>query len=279
MDTRFLSTLIGVIQHGSFAGAARVQGLTAAAVAQRVRALEAEIGTNLVTRSGHAVVPTAAGRAILPRAQRILHETTQLAGDIAPDGLGGSLRLGAISTSLADHVPAIVERFAVRAPNAELIIVPGSSLQLYEAVRKDEIDIAFIVKPPFALPKALSLTHIADQPLVLAVNASLASQNLQLLLQTEPLLIYDRSSWGGRIAWDALIQMEPAPRIRCELDAPETIATLVANGLGIAILPRWQGLSNVPGVRLIPLGSGERQIVAISSASPKLPALNALCLP
>jgi DNA-binding transcriptional LysR family regulator len=43
MDIRFLESLIAVVETGSIAGAARLQYLTAAAVSQRIQALEKEI--------------------------------------------------------------------------------------------------------------------------------------------------------------------------------------------------------------------------------------------
>ena len=52
MDTQFLESFVMVVEHGSVAEAARRLNLTAAAVTQRIRALEREIGTALVSRSG-----------------------------------------------------------------------------------------------------------------------------------------------------------------------------------------------------------------------------------
>ncbi len=45
MDTEFLESFVKVVEHGSVAEAARRLNLTAAAVTQRIRALEREIGT------------------------------------------------------------------------------------------------------------------------------------------------------------------------------------------------------------------------------------------
>ena len=47
MNTAFLQSFVTVVEHGSIAEAARRLNLTAAAVAQRIHALESEIGTRL----------------------------------------------------------------------------------------------------------------------------------------------------------------------------------------------------------------------------------------
>jgi DNA-binding transcriptional LysR family regulator len=58
MDSHFLESFVMVVDNGSIAEAARRLNLTAAGVAQRIRALESEIGTRLVFRFGRSVRPT-----------------------------------------------------------------------------------------------------------------------------------------------------------------------------------------------------------------------------
>ena len=78
MDTRFLETFVAVVENGSIAEAARRLNLTAAAVAQRIQALQDEIGVALLSRSGRTVRPTEAGTAILGRARDFLVEVRDL---------------------------------------------------------------------------------------------------------------------------------------------------------------------------------------------------------
>ena len=65
MDTQFLESFLLVVEHGSVAEAARRLSLTPAGVTQRLKALEAELGMALVSRSGRTVRPTEAGWSIL----------------------------------------------------------------------------------------------------------------------------------------------------------------------------------------------------------------------
>src|SRR5262245_47184468 len=89
MDTRFLESLVTVADSGSLAEAARRLNLTPAGVAQRIRALESEIGTPLVFRSGRAVRPTEAAAAILNRARGLLGELRDLKSIAASGELSG----------------------------------------------------------------------------------------------------------------------------------------------------------------------------------------------
>ena len=99
MDTRFLESFVAVVEQGSLAEAARRLHLTSAAVAQRIRALESEIGVRLLFRSGRTVRPTRSGAAILGHARNFVGQVRDLKSIAAHDTPSGELRLGAIIKS------------------------------------------------------------------------------------------------------------------------------------------------------------------------------------
>lgn len=87
MDIRFLESLIAVVETGSIAGAARKQWLTAAAVSQRIKALEQELECSLLYRSAHSAKPTEACYNLLPRARKLVQDVQGLKDDIDHTGL------------------------------------------------------------------------------------------------------------------------------------------------------------------------------------------------
>ncbi len=87
MDIRFLESLVAVVEGGSISAAARVQGLTATAISQRIRTLEAEFGADLLIRSGHRASPTKACLNLLPRARNLILETAMLKRDFGSNAL------------------------------------------------------------------------------------------------------------------------------------------------------------------------------------------------
>ncbi|MFO7576410.1 MAG: LysR family transcriptional regulator [Pelovirga sp.] len=80
MDTRYLKTLITVVEAGSFSKAATVLHLTQSAVSQRIKFLEETYGAPLFDRSGPIPVLTEAGRTVLESAQRMLDIEASLLG-------------------------------------------------------------------------------------------------------------------------------------------------------------------------------------------------------
>src|SRR5450830_1344229 len=167
MDTRYLKSLIAVVDCGSIADAARTEGLTAAAVSQRIQALERDFGFALLSRVGHAAKASDACLGLLPRARHIVREVGLLAGDADPVGLSGTLRIGAISTVLTGLMPAALLTLTQQAPGIKPAILPGTSRALYQSLQAGELDAAILVAPPFALPKMMRAVALRKEGLVL----------------------------------------------------------------------------------------------------------------
>ncbi|WP_288960821.1 LysR family transcriptional regulator [uncultured Sulfitobacter sp.] len=252
MDTRFLITVLSVADSGSFAASARQLNLTPAAVVQRVRAIESQLGVTLFARRGQRVSPTAACIALLPGLRRVVDVVDSLISDLDPTGLSAPVRLGAIATALTDNIPGVLVRFAGRAPNAQLTIIPGTSRELFRQVNDGQIDAAFLVRPEIDLPKSLDCVVLEQQPFVLITQKDDVRTREQILTES-PALIYDTASWGGKIALPWLKKNVPQDRILCELDALETIVAAVTKGLGYAVIPNWKGMPGTGNIQKIAL--------------------------
>jgi len=240
LDSRYLKSLLAVVDRGSIAEAARAEGLTAAAIGQRIQAIERELDVVLLSRAGHAAQPTPACISLLPRARRIVFEMTQLSNDARGDALHGTLRVGAISTALTGLLPGALRRLTALASGIKPVIMPGTSRDLYKALQAREVDAAIMVAPPFVLPKHVQSTVLRVEPLVF-LSASTIEGEVDALLQTRPYIRYDPEAWGGRHAARYLDEHGLTPTVLCDLDALETIAMLVADGMGVSLVPQWSG--------------------------------------
>jgi len=69
-----MSTLVGVVDAGSFSAASRALGIPLATVSRRVTELETHLGTSLLTRTTRKLALTDAGEAYIASARRILDE-------------------------------------------------------------------------------------------------------------------------------------------------------------------------------------------------------------
>jgi DNA-binding transcriptional LysR family regulator len=239
MDTRFLESFVTVVEHGSIAEAARRLNLTPAAVAQRIRALEREFGTPLLSRSGRTVRPTEAGAKIIGRSRQFLQEARDLKAHATNDTTAGELRLGAIATALNSMLPDILALLAKQYPQLGVYVVPGTSDSLYPQVQNGDLDAAIIVEPEFAISKTCGWRVLREEPLVVLTPASMPVSDPHAALESQPFIRYDRNARGGRIADNYLRQAGIQPQDRFELTSLTAIALLVDRGLGVSLVPDW----------------------------------------
>jgi DNA-binding transcriptional LysR family regulator len=258
MDTRFLESFVAVVEQGSLAEAARRLNLTSAAVAQRIRALESEIGARLLFRSGRTVRPTKAGAAILVHARDFIGRIRDLKSIAADDTPSGELRVGAVQTAKAGLLPDILSGMAKKYPRVKIHIVGDMPTPLYAKVLSGELDAAVIVKPPFPIPKACDWRVLRKEPLIVLTPASTSIRDPHVALASEPFIRLDRTGWAGRLVDGYLRHARIRPSERFELDGLEAIAIMVDRGLGVSLVPDWsppwpEGLSlrklPVPGDR------------------------------
>lgn len=239
MDIVFLQSFVSVVDGGSIAEAARRLNVTPSALAQRLGSLEAELGYRLVMRAGRTVQPTPAGLAILPHARRLIDGVRDLRAIAACDQPEGQLLIGATATSLTGLLPGILRLLRERYPGISTFVRPGSSADLYQDLIKGELDAALMVEPIFELPKSTGWLTLREEPLLLIAAERLGEQSAMDLLNTHPFIRYDRNQWGGQIVDRFLRKYAPEVKEWLELDALDAIATLVDQGLGVAIVPDW----------------------------------------
>ncbi|MEC8197172.1 MAG: LysR substrate-binding domain-containing protein, partial [Pseudomonadota bacterium] len=117
------------------------------------------------------------------------------------------------------------------------------------------------------LPRA-GLPHLYLRPSVLAEQKEETAHPVQEPVGAEadlPFLLYARAAWGGAACHRLLQQRFGAPRVLCEMDALETIAQLVEDGVGRAVVPEWAGLQRRhPDAQFTPLGGVTRQVGLLS---------------
>ena len=68
METRYLNTLVAVVETGTFSKASESLHITQSAVSQRIKFLEEHFGQQLLDRSGQRLALTAAGQLVFNKA-------------------------------------------------------------------------------------------------------------------------------------------------------------------------------------------------------------------
>ncbi|PMS15463.1 LysR family transcriptional regulator [Trinickia dabaoshanensis] len=249
-----LKTFLAVVRHGTFARAGGQIGLTQSAVSAQIQRLEDELGFALFDRTGRSANLNAAGKRTFEVAQELFEVYARLATQGAASESRGLLRVGAITSVQSSLLVDAIQRFRAASPGWRIRVSPGVSLNLLAQVDSGELDLAVIIKPPFALPSELKWHLLASEAFVLLVPRKLAQEPWRALLAREPLIRYDRNSFGGRLVDRFLKRMRINVDDVVELDELQGIVGLVTAGVGIAIVPRAATLHIPSSVRTLTLG-------------------------
>ena len=253
---RELKTFIAVTRYGTFAAAGMHTGLTQSAVSAQIRNLEQTLGIRLFDRTGRQALLNAAGQRALPMAREMLDIFARMAVSEDVSDFRGELKIGAVATVQTGLLPQALLRLRQQAPLLEAKLVPGVSLNLLSQVDTGEVDLAIVIKPPFELPKELSIQVIRKEPFVLIVPAQLEGDDPLQLLAEHAHVRYDRNSFGGRLVTRFLREQQLDVHVALELDELEAIVKMVECGLGVSLLPEaglW--LEQGAKVRIIRLGA------------------------
>jgi DNA-binding transcriptional LysR family regulator len=256
-----LRTLIAISRYGTFSAAGGKVGLTQAAVSGQMKRLEDSIGFPLFDRTRRSAVLNADGARVLARAKAIVALVDAL-GDPEVDAISGTLKLGAIASLQSSLLARAVARFRDRFLGMKVQIVPGLSINLVDRVDNGDLDLAIMIRPPFALPEELVWQRLAVEPYALAVPSTVSSEDWREILRTEPLMRYDQLSLGGREV-DRFVRELPFP-VAHSMEVPvQSMLPMVQNGLGVALIPLAEAHLPLPvGVRAIQLRGAklEREI-------------------
>lgn len=250
-----LRTFIAVTRHGTFAAAGERLGLTQSAVSSQIKRLEESLGFALFDRTRRAATLNEAGATTLARAEELITLFGKL-GDL-PDqgGDGGLLRIGAIASVQSSLLPRALVPLRQKYPTLRLSLVPGVSMHLMDQLDAGEIDMAVTIRPPFGLLPELNWQTLVREPFMLLAPAALKGKDWRKLLQAQAFLRYDRKSFGGRLVERFLRDMQISVNESIELDDIQGLVQLVAQGLGVALVPMVQSPDPLPAtVRAVSLG-------------------------
>ncbi len=235
-----LRTLVTIVDHGSFAEAARVLHLAAPTVSLHIADLEARAGTPLLSRTRARVRPTAIGETLVNRARRLLNDAEQVLEDVQRQvqGLTGRVRLGASTGAIAHLLPQALEVLGQQHPGIDIQIAILTSKETMAKLVDGALDIGLVALPQPAV-RGVEIRPWRRDPIVafLPANWQYPERITPRWLAAQPLILNDASTHLSRLTaeWFAAAGQNPAPRIH--LNYNDAIKSLVAAGYGATLLP------------------------------------------
>lgn len=280
LDLHSIRIVRAIAEHGTISAAARALGYSQPAISQHLRRSEARLGTPLVIRSGRGVRLSEAGQVVARHAVAITSALDAASGDLAElVGLAaGTVRVAAFPTASSTLVPRLLASMRQRHPGITVGYVEAEPPEAIAMLRDGAVDLAIT----FAYPGDRSDPHrpadvslesvpLFTEPVVLAIpdRHALADRHQVALAD----LAEERWIAGCPLCRGHLLAACEAvgvtPNIELETDNAIAVLTLVAAGLGVALLPQL-ALATAP----VPQGATVRSTTPSSDRSIQLVVQN-----
>lgn len=246
LDPKRLAVLAAVIRTGSMSEAARELQYSPAAVSQHVAALERQVGVALLIRHARGVRPTAAG-ALLARHAGAVADRLELAErELAEllDGRGGTVELGIFASATVGALPSALSWFARRHPRVRVAVSEYDAVPSVEALRAGTLDVALTFDTPDAPELDRSGLEVVavgrDAMLALLPAADPRADEDEIALgdlRHEPWIL-PRGDTCARLVERSCRREGFEPRVTLTTDDHAAARSLVAEGMGVALVPQ-----------------------------------------
>lgn len=259
IELRHLTYFVTLAEELHFGRAAERVGIAQAALSQQIKLLEDRLGTKLFNRTTRRVALTAAGETFLWHAHEILggfkravSHTRAITGETP-----GRIVVGGVHVAMSHYLPAIIAEFRRDWPAVIVDVVPLGTAEQLRTLESGAINIAFI--RPTEQSGFMQMERIASEGFVAALpndhrlaakpDLCLADFAGEDLIGYAPIL---GASYSGLIM-DALRRAGVHPKAVQECTHTLSVTTLVASGLGVAIVPSWVRFMASPWLTYRPL--------------------------
>jgi len=276
LDLHRLRLLLEFAERGTIAATASALGYTPSAVSQQLATLEREAGAQLLDRTARAAELTEAGLRLAAHAAEILALVEAAEADLAAPEPTGRVAISAFPTAAVAFAPALT-RTARAHPRLSLLLRQTAGGEVLRLVKAGQVDVAIVDDWTGRLAagqQALRFYPLLTDPLVLVVPRGHWASDLRVpvslhKLREEPWLAPPAGEASRRAVDQVLAAAGGVAAAPSEFEGLATILSLVARGIGIAILPRLTlaaGEGRV-AVRELPEASPARDLYAVARAS------------
>lgn len=259
MKFRQLRYFLILAEELHFGRAAERLAISQPPLSWNIRQLEDAVGARLFERSSRDVRLTPAGRAFVPAARALLaqaDEAARLAREVE-QGIAGVLKVGFVSSMLYRGLPELLREFAARLPRIQVRTSELNSGDQIVALAHGQIDVGFV--HTLQLPPEIEHLTYSTEPFVCCLPATHALARSRKIkperLRDDAFVMFSRAASPDY--YERVLTLCTSagfyPDVRHEARHWLSVVSLVAQGLGVALVPRALAGSRLPGAAFVAL--------------------------
>ncbi|MCM3176632.1 LysR family transcriptional regulator [Cytobacillus horneckiae] len=246
MDLQQLEYFRTLAQTQHVTRSAEVLSISQSALSRSIARLEDEMGVPLFDRQGRTIRLNQFGQIFLERVENMMKEFNEGKKEIQDllEPESGTISLGFLHTLSTNLIPDLISSFRIDYPKIKFKLGQGPSHILLDQLQSGEIDLCLIAPNDVKHPVRWEELWSEELFVIVPKNHKFANyQSIKLeQLANEP-FIHLKKGFSLRITVEQLFQeVEITPDITFEGEEADTVAALVAAGLGISILPDLKGI-------------------------------------
>jgi len=272
LDVKRLRVLRELAERGTVAATAEALSFTPSAVSQQLAALEREAGVVLLEREGRRLALTDAGRTLVAHADTLLAQLERAEADLhaGEEEIGGTLRVAAFSSFARSVLPGVAAAMAAH-PRLALHVRDAEPQDSLPLLRLGELDVVLAQRFPY-VPRefgpAFHVVALFEDPLHLATGPGHHDAEPRFAaLAGRPWVAGHPGTSCHEVVVHACHAGGHEPRIVGFSNDFAVVSALVAQGVGVALIPEIAHDQAPPEVRLRPLDPPlSRQVLAVVRA-------------
>ena len=241
MDINQLRAFITVAHTQNLTQAAEKLFLSQPAVSAQIKALEADVGTPLFTRTNSGMTLTRAGEVLLPEAEELLqhkHRLEVFAQTLSEDYIHHA-RLGLIHPIRADKVSRLTRSIVRREPGVQLHIQYGMSGEILSRILAKRLHGGFFLGPLNQRTlQSVPLENIAYSLICHTDDESRLRSGLPRSLNDFTWIEMSGVSGSHKNLQQFWHRHKLTPKKQIICDYPQAIIGLAADGIGLAMVPK-----------------------------------------
>jgi DNA-binding transcriptional LysR family regulator len=237
-----LQAFVAIAERGSFNKAATHLGITQTALSHRMRKLEDYLGIALLHRTTRHVSLTPAGLELLPDASRLIEEACGMFAELSAEAAVRQERvaIGCLPTLAIHFLPAALAEFSAQHPATLVRVFDNSADEIAERVQKGDAEFALTILGTGRWD--LEAKPLIKEPYVVICRADHGAARQKSIrwadIEGERLIRISMQTGNRVLIDDALGAASERLRWSSEVQHVATAVSLVAAGVGIAVLPR-----------------------------------------